>query len=765
MAAKSNKADALWRRARAFAGGTSKAVGASLGIGIALLSSSLSAQTPTAEYNPPVHVQPEAYSVFEQPAGQTPQAAKPALPKTATPTSTVPLDKAGRIAMMANYMRHQNDSVKAWEQAQVAAAHERRRAIVAQTNQQQAAAGQQGYPQPTAPLQQLTAQQQQQLAAQHQQYIAQQQQIAQQRLLIEQQRLALQQRQPTAGQRAQPQPQPVGLQERLASTFRRAKPNKPAKQPTVASQKQPTIEAPKPVQPIVDESQQQVVELQQQVAELRKQVAKSNRSTKSRRTASAASKKRRFAPSLFDQPNNPAPAEVFASGQQIASVETEAPLELAAPRRSFPQSRDVELVDHAVDSDNDRTTAIVPSFVDNAEKIEADLPSFDFGSIDDSEPTFNDSEILLAAKQEVVGTGVQYVAPPEPPADTRSAPPRQRPRRLASRQDISILDSPEPRRSRTRTRPASRRQELQGSGSKDLPNTKSAKDDLIQGSNKKGSSSRNESELPDRDDERRSLLDDDQNRESEAEARRARSDLESRLDALEDDDDSDIDDIEDEDPNEPPPVFDDRSCQEFRNELLSSSIRDISLDISPRGTYRSQEQPGVFRNWQDGSGNVLGSGTMVDMRRGYVILDSGQKLPYAKLSESDWAAIAEYWLLPSSCSIGSRGTVARNWTPQTVSWNASGLCHKPLYFENIQLERYGHSRGPFLQPVQSTFHFFRSLVFLPYRTAINPPNECQYALGYYRPGNCAPWLIDPIPFSREGIRRQALVTTGLSFIP
>jgi len=367
VAANSLKADALWGRARAFAGGTSKALGSSIGIGIALLSSSLSAQTPTAEYNPPVHVQPKAYSVFEQPAGQAPQAAKPALPKTAAPTSNVPLDKAGRIAMMANYMRHQNDSVKAWEQAQVAAAHERRRAIVAQTNQQQAAAGQQGYPQPTAPQQQLTAQQQQQLAAQHQQHIAQQQQIAQQRLLIEQQRLALQQRQPTAGQRAQPQPQPVGLQERLASTFRRAKPNKPAKQPTVASQKQPTIEAPKPVQPIVDESQQQVVELQQQV------------------------KKRRFTPSLFGQSNNPAPAEVFASDQQIASVEPEAPLlELAAPRRPFPQSRDVELVDHAVDSDNDRTPAIVPSFVENAEKIEAELPSFDFGSIDDSETTFND---------------------------------------------------------------------------------------------------------------------------------------------------------------------------------------------------------------------------------------------------------------------------------------------------------------------------------------------------------------------------------------
>jgi hypothetical protein len=156
---------------------------------------------------------------------------------------------------------------------------------------------------------------------------------------------------------------------------------------------------------------------------------------------------------------------------------------------------------------------------------------------------------------------------------------------------------------------------------------------------------------------------------------------------------------------------------------------------------------------------------MVDLRRGYVILASGQKIPYGKLSEPDLAAVSDYWLLPTVCGIGNRGSAYRSWAPQAVAWKASGLCHKPLYFENIQLERYGHSRGPVMQPIHSTVHFFRSLVTLPYQTSVNPANECQYALGFYRPGNCAPWLVDPFSITEKGLKRQALFIAGAAFIP
>ena len=76
-------------------------------------------------------------------------------------------------------------------------------------------------------------------------------------------------------------------------------------------------------------------------------------------------------------------------------------------------------------------------------------------------------------------------------------------------------------------------------------------------------------------------------------------------------------------------------------------------------------------------------------------------------------------------------------------WKASALCHKPLYFEDEALERYGHSWGPCLDPLVSGAHFFCKLPVLPYCMGVHPPNECMYALGHYRPGNCAPYMMRP----------------------
>ena len=218
-----------------------------------------------------------------------------------------------------------------------------------------------------------------------------------------------------------------------------------------------------------------------------------------------------------------------------------------------------------------------------------------------------------------------------------------------------------------------------------------------------------ENELPQRSTaEEPSLLDMD-DEDSAEEARRARSSLDAELDSIEDDeDDLDIDDEDPEDEDDGPPVFDDRECEELRSMFLDRPIRDISLDVSPPASPRRFEIGNISRSWTDAAGNVLATGTMVDLRRGYVILDSGQRLPYAKLSEADWMAIADNWLLPTVCSVGHRGTLGRNWSPQSVTWHATNLCHKPLYFENVQLERYGHSRGPIAQPFHSAFHFFRS---------------------------------------------------------
>jgi len=119
---------------------------------------------------------------------------------------------------------------------------------------------------------------------------------------------------------------------------------------------------------------------------------------------------------------------------------------------------------------------------------------------------------------------------------------------------------------------------------------------------------------------------------------------------------------------------------------------------------------------------------------------------------------------PFECQIGSTIDEPRQWPQITYTWKAAALCHKPLYFEQVHLERYGHSWGPYVQPIMSGVHFFGTLPVLPYKMGIRTPCECVYTLGYYRPGNCAPYLIDAIPFTWRAALFEAGVATAIPFI-
>ena len=122
--------------------------------------------------------------------------------------------------------------------------------------------------------------------------------------------------------------------------------------------------------------------------------------------------------------------------------------------------------------------------------------------------------------------------------------------------------------------------------------------------------------------------------------------------------------------------------------------------------------------------------------------------------------------LPKPCKLETGAFEERAWAPTTFAWKASGLCHKPAYFEQIHLERYGHSTGPYTQPLVSAAHFFLSVPVLPYKMGLYPPGECIYTLGYYRPGSCAPYLLDPLPLSiRAGVAQAGFMTGFGAWIP
>jgi hypothetical protein len=119
---------------------------------------------------------------------------------------------------------------------------------------------------------------------------------------------------------------------------------------------------------------------------------------------------------------------------------------------------------------------------------------------------------------------------------------------------------------------------------------------------------------------------------------------------------------------------------------------------------------------------------------------------------------------PCECRLEGDEFEPRRFASTTFTWKAAGNCHKPLYFEDWQLERYGHSHGPLADPFFSAAHFFVTLPVLPYKMGVELPWECVYPLGYYRPGDCAPWMVPAVPISLRGFAVEAATITGIVFL-
>lgn len=103
--------------------------------------------------------------------------------------------------------------------------------------------------------------------------------------------------------------------------------------------------------------------------------------------------------------------------------------------------------------------------------------------------------------------------------------------------------------------------------------------------------------------------------------------------------------------------------------------------------------------------------------------------------------------------------------PESVfAYTASNVFHNPLYFEDVQLERYGHTYHHLIQPFDSVGLFGLQLLGLPAQMTIDPICKKMYPLGYYRPGECAPKLHYQIPWNTRAAINQAAVTTGAFFI-
>lgn len=107
----------------------------------------------------------------------------------------------------------------------------------------------------------------------------------------------------------------------------------------------------------------------------------------------------------------------------------------------------------------------------------------------------------------------------------------------------------------------------------------------------------------------------------------------------------------------------------------------------------------------------------------------------------------------------------RNWGSAVYSWDAPSFYHSPLYFEDLQLERYGNEIA-FVQPLMSGVHFLKDVATLPYQMGIEGNGPCAeiYDLGHDRPGDCVRYSWQRLPWSTTGALTQAGAALGLIYI-
>jgi hypothetical protein len=119
---------------------------------------------------------------------------------------------------------------------------------------------------------------------------------------------------------------------------------------------------------------------------------------------------------------------------------------------------------------------------------------------------------------------------------------------------------------------------------------------------------------------------------------------------------------------------------------------------------------------------------------------------------------------PEFIDLPSTGMVQRVYADSHIFWEASNLHHNPLYFEDPALERYGHTHNCVVQPLVSMGRFGVQLIGLPYQLALHPVHECQYTLGWFRPGECVPYQYYLPPWNTKAALTAAAAYTGLIYV-
>lgn len=117
---------------------------------------------------------------------------------------------------------------------------------------------------------------------------------------------------------------------------------------------------------------------------------------------------------------------------------------------------------------------------------------------------------------------------------------------------------------------------------------------------------------------------------------------------------------------------------------------------------------------------------------------------------------------PSSTSSGSLENYVYDGTPDTVfTWTAPNFYSRPLYFEQVNFERYEGKTPQWARPFISYGDFLGTIPVLPYKMGGARIHERMYTLGHWRPGDPTPHQIHWGRHTTRGAIYQGAATTGL----
>ncbi len=144
-------------------------------------------------------------------------------------------------------------------------------------------------------------------------------------------------------------------------------------------------------------------------------------------------------------------------------------------------------------------------------------------------------------------------------------------------------------------------------------------------------------------------------------------------------------------------------------------------------------------------------------------------VPFQRLSEPAPLASANRQEMMKASKIGDPNVyvtannyaevVGASYFASSATWTAPNFHHRPLYFDDVNLERYGNTLPH--QNVRSALRFFSTFPVLPYKMGAHAPCECVFTNYFERPGSCVPYQVHHEPLNGKGLFWQALTSAAI----